>query len=363
MLPFSQPPVREERIQIILDVDTGVDDCIALLYAVGSPEAELVAATCCAGNVVAPRATANTLAVLELAGSGDVEVAMGSLAPLVAPLRTAIFHGPGGLGYAELPEARRAPSSRFAPDLLVEEARRRPGAITLVATGPLTNVALAVKAAPELPRLLRRLVIMGGSFDHSGNTTPVAEFNVLVDPEAAKIVLDAFSEHDSPRPLICGLNVTEQAEFGPSHLRKLAQLAGSTPEETLDPDDPAGTRSRASNRLVRCVSDALRFSMEAHLRARQGYVSHLHDPLALALALDGSLGATRPGTVDVELDGTLTRGMTVVDWHGLWRRPFNADVAVEIDAERLLDRIVERIAALGRRVVLTRRANARDRDR
>src|SRR5438874_1178327 len=92
-----------------MDVDTGVDDCIALLYAVASPEVELVAATCCAGNVVAPRAAANTLAVLELAGAGDVEVALGSLAPLVAPLRTAVFHGPGGLGYAELPPARRAP--------------------------------------------------------------------------------------------------------------------------------------------------------------------------------------------------------------------------------------------------------------
>ncbi len=118
--------MAEERVPVIMDVDTGVDDCIALLYAVALPNVELVAATCCAGNVVAPRATANTLAVLELAGSGDVEVALGSLAPLVAPLRTAISHGPTGLGYAELPEARRAPSSRSAPDLLIEEARRRP---------------------------------------------------------------------------------------------------------------------------------------------------------------------------------------------------------------------------------------------
>ncbi|HEX9599024.1 MAG TPA: nucleoside hydrolase [Gaiellaceae bacterium] len=341
--------MSEERIPVIMDVDTGVDDCIALLYAVALPSVDLVAATCCAGNVVAPRAAANTLAVLELAGSGDIEVAIGSLAPLVAPLRTAISHGPKGLGYAELPEARRAPSSRFAPDLLIEEARRRPGAITLVATAPLTNVALAVERDPELPRLLRRLVIMGGSFDHSGNTTPVAEFNVLVDPEAAKVVLNAFSESGSPRPLLCGLNVTEQAELRPDHLRVLAQLAGSTPEESLDRDDPPGMRSRASNPLVRCVSDALRFSMEAHLRGGQGYVAHLHDPLALALALDGSLGATRAGTVDVELDGSLTRGMTVVDWHGLWGRSFNADVAVRIDAERLLHEIVGRIAALARR--------------
>ena len=327
-----------------------MDDCIALLYAVASPNVELVAATCVAGNVEAPRAAANTQAVLELCGADDVEVALGSLAPLVAPLRTAVFHGSDGLGYAELPQARGPLSSRFAPDLLVEEARRRPGAITLVATGPLTNVALAVERAPELPGLLKRLAIMGGSFEHSGNTTPVAEFNVLVDPEAAKIVLDAFSEPDCSRPLLCGLNVTEQAEFGPEHLRRLAQLAGSTPEELPHPNDPAGTRSRASNAVVRCVSDALRFSMESHLAWGQGYVAHLHDPLALALALDASLGETRAGTVDVELNGSLTRGMTVVDWQGLWTRAPNADVAVQVDVRRLLDEVVERIAALAREV-------------
>jgi purine nucleosidase len=332
-----------------MDVDTGVDDSIALLYAVAIPNVELVAVTCCAGNVEAPQAASNTLAVLELAGAGDVEVALGSLAPLVVPLRIASSHGPGGLGYAQLPRARRALSSRFAPDLLVGEARRRPGAITLVATGPLTNVALAIARERDLPRVLRRLVIMGGSFDHPGNTTPAAEFNVLVDPEAAKIVLEAFSEPNVPRPLLCGLNVTEQAEFTPDHLRQLAARAGSVPEESVDPEDPAGTRSRASNALVRYVSDALRFSMEAHLRFGQGYVAHLHDPLALALALDGSLGETRPGTVDVELAGSLTRGMTVVDWHGLWGRAPNADVAVRIDAARLLDELVGRIGTLARR--------------
>jgi purine nucleosidase len=306
-----------------MDVDTGIDDAVALLYAVASPEVELVAATCCAGNVEAPQAAANTLAVLELAGAEDVEVAMGSLAPLVAPLRTAIFHGPHGLGYAELPPARRALSPRFAPDLLVEQARRRPGELTLVATGPLTNVALALRREPELPRLLKRLAVMGGSFDHPGNTTPAAEFNVSVDPEAAKIVFDAFSE-SAQRPLLCGLNVTERAELRPEHLERLAG------------DDP----------VSRCVADALRFSMEAHERFGQGYVAHMHDPLALALALDESLGKTRAGTVDVELAGPLTRGMTVVDWHGIWGRAPNADVAVEIDAARLLDELIGRIAAL-----------------
>jgi purine nucleosidase len=331
-----------------MDVDTGVDDAIALLLAVASPEVELVGATCCAGNVPAPQAAANTLAVLELAGAGHVEVAQGSLAPIVEPLRTAISHGPHGLGYAELPPPRASLSPRVASDLLADEARRSPGEILLVATGPLTNLALALRREPELPRLLRRLAIMGGAFDHPGNTTPTAEFNIVVDPEAAAIVLGAFSAPGVPRPLICGLNVTEQAEFRPAHLGRLAELAGSVPDETIDPGDPAGTRSRASNHVVRFLSNALRFKMETLLSFGQGYVGHMHDPLALALALDASLGETRPGTVDVELAGRLTRGMTVVDWIGLWGRTPNADVAVGIDVERFMDVLVERIAALAR---------------
>lgn len=337
--------MANEPLPLILDVDTGVDDCVALLYALAAPDVELVAVTCCAGNVTEPQAAANTLAVLELGGAGHVEVAPGSLGPLVAPLRTATGHGPQGLGYATLPPARAQLSSRFAPDLLVEEARRRPGEIVLVATGPLTNVALAVRREPELPQLLRRLVVMGGAFEYSGNTTPTAEFNVVVDPEAARVVLDAFSSA-SRKPVLCGLNITEQTAFRPVHLRRLAELAASTPEEEIGPNDPPGTLSQASNPVVRCLSDALRFSMEAHARLEQGYVAFMHDPLAVAAALDESLGETRPGTVDVELSGTLTRAMTVVDWHGLWGRPHNAEILIRVDIERFMTLLVERLAAL-----------------
>src|SRR3989442_1716266 len=162
----------DERLKLIMDVDTGVDDCVALLYALGAPEVELLAVTCCAGNVPEPQVEANTLSVLELCGAGDVEVAPGSLGPLLVPLRTATSHGPQGLGYATLPRAQASRSGRFAPDLLVEEARRRPGEIMLVATGPLTNVALAVRRDPELPQLLRRLAAMGGAFEYPGKPTP-----------------------------------------------------------------------------------------------------------------------------------------------------------------------------------------------
>jgi purine nucleosidase len=310
---------------LLMDVDTGVDDAIALLLALAHPDAELVAVTCCAGNVPARQATENTLAVLELGGAHGVEVATGSEAPLVAPLRTATSHGPKGLGHAELPAARTSAADRFGPDLIVEEAQRRPRELVLVATGPLTNIALALRREPKLPRLLRLLAVMGGSFDHPGNTTPTAEFNIWVDPEAASAVFHAFA--DAPEgPLVVGLNVTEQTKLRPAHVARL----------------PEG-------RLASFVADAVRAKFELRAAAGQEQVSHMHDPLALALALDPSLGETRPGTVDVELAGTLTRAMTVVDWDGLWGREANAEVAVRVEAERFLDELVERLGDLARR--------------
>lgn len=305
---------------ILMDVDTGVDDAIALMLAAARPDVELVAVTCCAGNVEAPQAAANTLAVLELCDLGDVEVAVGSLAPLVEPLQTATSHGPHGLGYAQLPAARAPLSGRYGPDLIVEHARQRPDELLLVATGPLTNVALALRREPALPQLLRRLAVMGGSFDHPGNTTPAAEFNVWVDPEAASAVFEAFSAAREA-PLLVGLNVTDHAELRPEHVAGL----GTGPVRDF-------------------VAAALRVKFEHN----RGF-ARMHDPLALALALDRTLGTTRAGTVDVELAGALTRAMTVVDWHGLWGRTPNADVAVAVDYERFLNELVDRLAALGRR--------------
>src|SRR6478736_8368642 len=148
---------------LIIDCDTGIDDSLALLYACASPDAEIVAVTCVAWNVNARQVAENTRAVLELAGRGDIEVALGRETPLVRTLvTTPETHGPRGIGYAELPLPERPISDRHAADLIVAEARRRPGEITLVAIGPLTNVAIAVLREPELPALLSRLVIMGG---------------------------------------------------------------------------------------------------------------------------------------------------------------------------------------------------------
>jgi purine nucleosidase len=331
------------RIPLLVDCDTGIDDSLALLLAVASPECELVAVTCTAGNVDARQVAENTRAVLELAGRPDVEVAIGRETPLARALvTTPETHGPRGIGYAELPPATMPLSPRYGPDLIVAEARRRPGELTLVTLAPLTNVALAVLREPDLPRLLRRLVVMGGSYRSSGNTAPTTEWNVNVDPESARIVFEAFGPGAAGvggvRPIALGLDVTERAKMLPEHLAALAARAGCGPDGTR----PDGT----TNPIVRYLADALRFYMEFHSRYDGFYGAFVHDPLALAAALDTTLVRTEAVTVDVELGGRLTTGETVTDWRRVWGKPPNVDVAVEADTARFFARFIERVGDL-----------------
>jgi purine nucleosidase len=341
---------------LILDVDTGIDDSLALLYAAASPDAELIAATCVSGNVDARQVAVNTQAVLALAGRPDVEVALGREVPLVRPLETTPeTHGPRGLGYAELPDPTRPLSDRHAADVILESARARPGEIVLVTLGPLTNLAIAVLREPRLPRLLRGYVLMGGAYGASGNTTPTTEWNVHCDPDAAKIVFRAWAEarDNDPtmeRPLALGLDVTEQARILPDHVVALARRAGSTPDDSIvlsRGEDPMhATRSVASNPVVRYLADALRFYMEFHERYDGFYGAFIHDPLAVAAALDRSLVTTEALFVDVETRGELTTGQTVADRRHLTGRPPNLDVAATADIPAFLDRLIERIGAL-----------------
>ena len=351
-------------VPLILDVDTGIDDSLALLYAAASPEAELVAVTCVSGNVDARQVAVNTRAVLELAGRGDVEVAIGREVPLERPLETTPeTHGPLGVGYAELAAPSRPVSERHAVDLIVEEARARPGEITLVMLGPLTHLALALEREPDLPRLLRRVAIMGGAFGVSGNTTPTTEWNLHCDPEAGQRVFRGWSAAVEAggvgaaggggaiaRPLVMGLDVTEGARIGTDHVVALARRAGSHPDDALalargeDPMRP--TRSIASDPIVRFVADALRWYFEFHERYDGFYGAFIHDPLVVASVLDPSLVRTEALFVDVETRGELTAGMTVADTRHLLGRPPNADVARSADIATFLDRLVERIGGL-----------------
>ena len=345
-----------DRTTLILDVDTGIDDSLALLYATASPEAEIVAVTCVAGNIDARQVAINTLAVLELCGRTDVEVALGREVPLVRALETTPeTHGPQGVGYAELPPPTRPLSERHAVDIIVDEARRRPGEIMLVTLGPLTNLAMAVMREPALPRLLRGYTLMGGAFGVSGNTTPTTEWNIHCDPDAARIVFRAWADANAadpsiPRPLALGLDVTEHARILPDDIVRLARRAGSTPDDSIvlaRGEEPMhATHSVASTPVGRFVADALRFYMEFHARYDGFYGAFIHDPLAVAAALDRGLVTTQALYVDVETRGEITAGMTVADRRHLTGRPANLDVAVTADVAEFLERLIERVGRL-----------------
>lgn len=329
---MRNPLAKESALPVIIDVDTGIDDSLALLYACASPELEIAAITCVSGNVVARHAARNTLGVLELAGRTDVEVALGREVPLVRPLMVATeTHGAEGIGYATLAEPARPLSERHAADLIVEEARRRPGELTLVTLAPLTNLAVALVREPDLPKLLRGLVMMAGSYRSAGNTAPTTEWNVAVDPEAMQVVLTGWAAHPHvPRPVALGLDVTERAKMTPDHVADLHRRAG-------DPPDSA---------LLTFVDEALRFYMEFHSRYDGFYGAFIHDALAVAAAMDPSLIRTEALAVQVELGGAHTTGETVTDWRRVWGREPNLDVAVQADVETFFERFIDRVGRL-----------------
>ena len=333
---------------VFADVDTGVDDAMALAYLFASAEADLVGIAATAGNVNVDQVCVNNLGLLDLCGMSGIPVSRGAERPLATPLRTAEdTHGPEGLGYARLPAGTGTLTDYDAAQAWVRAAREHPGDLIGLVTGPLTNLALAMRIEPSLPRLLRRLVVMGGAFDYKGNTTPVAEWNVSVDPEAAGEVFAVWGaawglEEPTHLPIVLGLNLTEHAAMTPSILSRLAAAANSstTPMSVLD---DRGTRSAAANPLIRVLEDAMRFYFEFHFDQGEGYLAHLHDPLAAAVALDPDLVRYRTATIDVELTGTLTRGMTVADWRGHWGRQPNAHVGVEVDPDAFFERFIARV--------------------
>ncbi|OBB13233.1 nucleoside hydrolase [Mycobacteriaceae bacterium 1482268.1] len=326
---------------------------MALVYLFGSPDAEVVGIASTAGNVPVQQVCINNLGLLELCRVEGIPVSKGSEQPLRAPLRTAEdTHGPQGLGYATLPSTDRQLTAHDAAQAWIGAARVHPGQLIAVATGPLTNLALALRQEPALPTMLRRLVIMGGAFEYRGNTTPVAEWNISVDPEAAHEVFSVWSAAwglDPPQhlPIVLGLNLTENIAMTPALLGRLATEAGSAsaPMSVLD---ERGTRSAAANPLIRVLEDAMRFYFEFHFDQAEGYLAHLHDPLAAGVALDPDLVRMRPATVDVELTGTLTRGMTIADWSGRWGREPNALIGIDVDPGAFFDRFIARVGQFAR---------------
>ncbi len=252
--------MSDAPLRVVLDVDTGIDDAIAIALAVASPHVELVGVTTVAGNVGLSYTTANTLRVLDFLGANHVPVYRGMSRPLDRPLHTAGWvHGPDGLGAATLPSVAREPEARSGPQFLADAARAEPGALTLICVGPLTNLAVALALEPELPRLVRRLVIMGGAFAVPGNTTPAAEFNIFADPQAAAQVHAAGFD-----ATWVGLEVTHKTRFDRAQWESLA----------------GATEPRA----------ALVYLMGRQMFAHPDRATNaLHDPLAVAVAIVPSL--------------------------------------------------------------------------
>lgn len=313
-------------LPVFIDVDTGVDDAVALVYLLASQDAELVGVASTGGNVAVHQVCRNNLALLELCGAPGVPVSRGADAPLDGPVHTAEdIHGPQGLGYAELPPGTGRLTGHDADAAWVAAARARPGQLIGLVTGPLTNLALALRAEPALPTLLRRLVIMGGVF--SGERAGRAEFNIGFDPEAAAEVLSAWEAVAPQRlPLVCGLDLTQRIAITPA-------ILGMLPAPAESP-------------VARLLDDALRFYFEAHDARGHGYLAYLHDPLAAAVALEPDLVTTRPAAIRVELAPGAARGRTIPDWDA--GQP-NALIGVGVDPAAFFERFVRRVGAFARR--------------
>lgn len=272
---------------MILDCDTGIDDALAILYAAGHG-ADLRACTVTHGNVPVATGTRNTLTVLDAAGLQDVPVFAGAARPMAQPLSTSeLVHGQDGLGDAGICASTRQPAGQGAAAEIVRLARERPGELTLVAVGPLTNVGLALMLEPELPSLMDRVVVMGGAVGVPGNVSETGEANVWHDPEAAQLVLDASWD-----VLFVGLEMTMTTALTDEHLSRIAATT-----------DPRGVLA------WRVLQGYLDFYTP--ILGRRSCV--LHDPLAVALALEPELATYRTVPAFVELDRGRTRGMLVGD--------------------------------------------------
>jgi inosine-uridine nucleoside N-ribohydrolase len=292
-----------EPTPLILDVDTGVDDALAIGLAVSRADADLVAVSTLAGNIDVVNATENSRRVLGLSGASDVPVHQGASRPLARPHRNAAhYHGLNGLGDAVLPEVGFPLGADRGPAAIIRLARQRPGEIVLVATGPLTNVAIALNVFPELPSLLKRFVVMGGSYRNPGNITPHAEFNIWADPEAAQQVFAT----DFPDAIAVGLDVSHQTLL----------LKASWEEANTGTHD-----------LARLLAAVCRRSFVD--RAQADFP--LHDPLATAVALDPTLVGTERGAIDVVTSGE-REGKTVFTANsaGSWQ------VALAVDSGRFV---------------------------
>jgi len=305
---------------IILDCDPGHDDAIALLLALASPELELLGVTTVAGNQTLEKTTANAIRVLDFAGRADVPVHAGCDRPFLRTLHVAAHvHGESGLDGPDLPPPSRAAGEQHAVDFIAEQIRAHDGNVTLVPTGPLTNVGLLFSRHPDVRPA--RIVLMGGSIGE-GNRTPAAEFNIWADPEAAeRVFLEGLDT------TMIGLDVTHRALIKDEHTEAM----------------------RGAGRVGRMVGELMDFYARFHkTRYPDLDGSPMHDPVCVAHLVDPTLVDVREAWIEVDCSTGPSWGRTNVDWRG--REHFgdpNAKVGLDIDGDRFAQLVVERIGALG----------------
>jgi len=309
--------------RILIDTDPGIDDACAILLALASPEVSLEGLSIVHGNCSLEQGTINALSVLELANAGHISVAKGCEIPLVQPsLLAPETHGNTGLGHAKLPSPKNRPILQHGCDFLIETILSSPKEITLVAIGPLTNIALAIRQEPRIVHAIQELIIMGGAIRHEGNTTALAEFNTYVDPHAAHIVYHA----GIPTTLV-PLDVTYQCILTAQDVARLQEI-----------DSPIST----------FVKDATQFYMEYHddYQGIEGCV--INDPLALALTFSPELCDYREVPVDVDISGGVSMGKTFADFYNYGKKPANMKVALGVRPRDFIELFIERMEKLAR---------------
>jgi purine nucleosidase len=306
-----------EPVRVVIDCDTGVDDTMAVFFGLLAPEVEVVGLTCVWGNISVDLTTKNTLRLLEMLDRPGIPVARGADKPLVYPRwppPAQPIHGLDGQGNINLPDPRLEAVNETAAELIIRLAHEHPGELTLVPTGPLTNVAIAILADPEIAKLYKGVVLMGGAFTVRGNAAPYGEANIWHDPEAAQVVFDA----GWPVTAV-GLDVTDST-----------MIPGSLLDDLRDSGTIAGKHLHRITQNYLDIYGARRGRRECAM----------HDALTLGIAADPSLVLhAEKVRVDVELTGSHTRGMTVGDFRP-WVDRTNANVTVvlEVDRQRFIDR-------------------------
>ncbi len=305
--------------KFIFDTDPGVDDAMAFLFAMASPELELVGVTTVFGNGGIGTTTQNALRLVELVDRPDIPVVAGAARPLLHPYAGmgARVHGADGLGETHLPTPAGQPHPGHAAQFIIDTVMASPGRISLVAVGPLTNLALAVSLEPRIVQAVRQVVLMGGTALRPGNVTPVAEANIHNDSAAARIVFDA----EWPLSMV-GLDVTCASIMSPEYLRELSVMG---------------------NKATDFIAQIVPFYLDFH-RSRGEDGIYVHDSSAIAYAIDPSLFTVKTVPVHICVEAGKVDGQTIPDWGVAWSGSNKVNVCLEVDSPRLLAMYKERLA-------------------